>query len=258
MKVVILCGGLGTRISEETHIKPKPMVEIGGQPILWHIMNYYASFGFKEFVLALGYKSEVIKEYFLNYYALRSDFTVDLGSGDIDYIERPKVDWKISLVDTGLNTLTGGRILRLKEHLKHDTFMLTYGDGVADVDLSELLKFHRQHGKYSTVTAVRPAARFGEMILKDNTVETFQEKPQAGEGWINGGFFVMEPSVFDYFKEGDETILERGPLEGLTKDRELMAFEHSGFWQCMDTLRDKNYLEDLYSKNTAPWVPNRR
>lgn len=255
MKVVILCGGFGTRLSEETIVKPKPMVEIGDHPILWHIMSYYASFGFDDFVLALGYKAAYIKNYFLNYYSLNSDFEVDLNSGEMAYIGRPKVSWKVSLIDTGMDTMTGGRVLRLRSHLeKHGTFMLTYGDGLSDVNLKKLVDFHRSHGKISTITAVRPPARFGEMQLEDREVRAFKEKPQTGSGWINGGFLVCEPEIFDYFDKGDQTILEQSPLERLSQEGQLMAYEHSGFWQCMDSLRDKKYLEELISSKSAPWL----
>lgn len=254
MKVVILCGGFGTRISEETHLRPKPMVEIGGMPILWHIMNYYASYGYNDFILALGYKSEYIKNYFLNYYALKSDFTVDMKSGEVTFSKKPKIDWKISLIDTGLNTMTGGRLLRLRETLDQSgTFMLTYGDGLSNINLSNLVKFHKSHGRLATVTAVRPSARFGEITIEDNSVMQFKEKPQADQGWINGGFFVMEPKALDHFPMGDETVLEKQPLENLANSRELIAFQHTGFWQCMDTLRDKDYLESLWKSNDAPW-----
>lgn len=254
MKVVILCGGFGTRLSEETHLKPKPMVEIGEYPILWHIMNHYAMYGFNEFVLALGYKASVIKSYFLDYYNLSCDFTVDLKKGGVEYLGHPRTDWKVSLIDTGLSTMTGGRVLRLKDHLKGlGTFMLTYGDGVADINVRHLLDYHRSHGKMATVTAVRPAARFGEMDLSNGIVKSFKEKPQAGAGWINGGFFVMEPEVFDFFDKGDETVLEQSPLEALTHAGQLMAYEHHGFWQCMDTVRDKKYLDELWARNEAPW-----
>ncbi len=254
MKVVILCGGFGTRISEETHLRPKPMVEIGGKPMLWHIMNYYASYGFNDFILALGYKSEFIKNYFLNYYALKSDFVVDMNTGDLQFLKKPRIDWKISLVDTGLETMTGGRVLRLQDYLReHGTFMLTYGDGLSNINLHDLVKFHRDHGKLATVSAVRPTARFGEVTLENETVMKFKEKPQAEQGWINGGFFVMEPEALGYFPKGDDTILEKKPLENLADGRQLMAFQHTGFWQCMDTIRDKNYLESLWKSKDVPW-----
>jgi glucose-1-phosphate cytidylyltransferase len=254
MKVVILCGGLGTRLSEETQVRPKPMVEIGGRPILWHIMRIYERAGLRDFMLALGYKGEFIKDYFLNYHPRQSDITVRLKSGAVEYSNPTVEDWSVSLVDTGAGTQTGGRLLRLKSKLReHGTFMLTYGDGVSDVDLAALLKFHRSHGKLATVTAVRPPARFGDLRIVDGCVESFAEKPQTGEGWINGGFFVFEPAVFDYIAS-DETILERAPLEKLARDSQLMAFHHTGYWQSMDTLRDKNALEALWAEGNAPWL----
>jgi glucose-1-phosphate cytidylyltransferase len=254
MKAVILCGGLGTRLSEETQVKPKPMVEIGGRPILWHIMKIYGRHGFSNFMLALGYKGESIKDYFLNYHARLSDMTVHLKNGQIDYSNPTAEDWKVSLIDTGSNTMTGGRLLRLKNHLQAEgTFMLTYGDGVSDVDLIKLLAFHRSHGKLATVTAVRPSARFGGMQIGDGNVLDFKEKPQSGEGWINGGFFVFEPEIFDYLA-GDTTVLEKFPLESLVKEGQLMAYEHSGYWQCMDTIRDRDALQEQWDGGSAPWV----
>lgn len=253
MKIVILCGGLGTRLSEETQIKPKPMVEIGGRPILWHIMKIYERHGFTNFMLALGYKGDVIKDYFLNYHARLSDLTVHLKNGRVTYTNPTAEDWVVSLIDTGSNTMTGGRLLRLKPHLQSGgTFMLTYGDGVSDIDLSALLAFHRSHGRLATVTAVRPPVRFGELSIKKNRVTKFQEKPQAGEGWINGGFFVFEPGVFNFILD-DSTLLEREPLERLAEKGELMVYQHPGYWQCMDTVRDKATLEDLWMNNKAPW-----
>ena len=254
MKTIILCGGLGTRLSEETQLKPKPMVEIGGRPMLWHIMKIYESHGFGDFTLALGYKGEVIKDYFLNYHARLSDLTVQLKNGQVDYSNPTAEDWRVSLIDTGANTMTGGRLLRLKSHLQSEgTFMLTYGDGVSDVDLTALLAFHQAHGKLATVTAVRPSARFGGMHIDDGQVLDFTEKPQAGEGWINGGFFVFEPGVFDYFTD-DATVLEQDPLENLVRDGQLMAYEHSGYWQCMDTIRDREALQSLWNGGSPPWV----
>lgn len=253
MKAVILCGGLGTRLSEETQLKPKPMVEIGGRPILWHIMKIFERHGINDFTLALGYKGEVIKDYFLNYHARQSDLTVDLKNNNVDYTNPTAEDWRLSLIDTGTNTMTGGRLLRLKEHLHSEgTFMVTYGDGVSDVDITALLSFHRAHGRLATVTAVRPPVRFGELTIKDDQVTTFQEKPQAGEGWINGGFFVFESGIFDFILD-DSTLLEREPLEHLAQKGELMAYHHPGYWQCMDSLRDKHALEDLWANNKAPW-----
>jgi glucose-1-phosphate cytidylyltransferase len=254
MKTVILCGGLGTRLSEETQVKPKPMVEIGGRPILWHVMKIYGRQGVNDFTLALGYKGEVIKDYFLNYHARLSDLTVHLKNGRVDYSNPTAEDWRVSLIDTGLNTMTGGRLLRLKDHLQAGgTFMLTYGDGVSDVDIPALLAFHRTHGRLATVTAVRPSARFGGMHIGDGQVLDFKEKPQSGEGWINGGFFVFEPSVFDYLTD-DATVLEQSPIENLVRDGQLMAYEHSGYWQCMDTIRDRDALQALWDGGRAPWL----
>jgi glucose-1-phosphate cytidylyltransferase len=253
MKVVILAGGFGTRLSEYTSIIPKPMVEIGGKPILWHIMNIYSSYGFNEFVIALGYKSEVIKEYFLNYYALNSDFEVNLANGSISYINELDRNWKIQLIDTGLNTMTGGRVKRLKETIGNEPFMLTYGDAVADVNIKELLDFHNLSGKKATVTAVHPSARFGELELNGGSeVISFQEKPQVNQGWINGGFFIFEPHIFDLISD-DSTILEREPLELLAGKKELAAFKHDGFWHCMDTARDRDTLEEIWKSDNILW-----
>jgi glucose-1-phosphate cytidylyltransferase len=253
MKTVILCGGLGTRLSEETQIKPKPMVEIGGKPILYHVMKLYEKSGFKDFVLALGYKGEIIKDHFLNYHSRTSDFTVNLASGKVEFKNPTAENWNVSLIDTGASSLTGGRLLRLKGLLKNETFMLTYGDGVCDVNIESLVKFHKKHGKIATVTSVRPPARFGGMKIINHEVLDFKEKPQSGEGWINGGFFVFEPEVFKYLRD-DFTILEKSPLEQLAKDGELMAFEHKGYWQCMDTIRDKDNLQELWDSGNAPWI----
>lgn len=254
MKTVVLCGGLGTRLAEETQVKPKPMVEVGGRPILWHIMKIYEQHGLNDFVLALGYKGEVIKDHFLNYHARLSDVTVQLKSGSVQYSNPTAEDWSVSLVDTGANTLTGGRLLRLKSLLEADgTFMLTYGDGVSDVDLTAVLAFHRAHGKLATVTAVKPSARFGGMIIESGNVRKFKEKPQSGEGWINGGFFVFEAGIFDYL-EDDSTVLEQSPLENLVRDDQLMAYEHQGYWQCMDTIRDRDALQEYCDSGTAPWL----
>ena len=253
VKVVVLCGGLGTRLSEETQVRPKPMVEVGGRPILWHIMKIYERHGFNDFVLALGYKSEVVKDYFLHYHARTSNLTVHLASGQVDYSDATAENFRVSCVDTGALTQTGGRLRRLKSFLSPtDTFMLTYGDGVSDVDLTAVLAFHRSHGKLATVTAVRPPARFGDLTIENQYVRSFQEKPQAGEGWINGGFFCFEPAVLDFI-ENDATILERAPLEELARQGQLMAYQHPGYWQSMDTLRDKQALEELWASGNAPW-----
>lgn len=252
MKVVILCGGLGTRFKEETEVRPKPMIEIGGKPILWHIMSIYAAQGFNEFILALGYKQEVIKRYFLEYYQVNCDLTVDLATGSFDVHRPTGLDWKVSLVDTGLNTNTGGRLRRLKDWVSDDTFMMTYGDGVGDVDIQALLDHHRKQGRIATVTAVRPPARFGGIVLDSGNVKQFSEKPQSGEGWINGGFFVLEPKVVDYIA-GDDTSWEAGPLEEIAKANQLAAYQHYGFWQPMDTLREKHLLESLWASGKAPW-----
>jgi len=254
MKTVILAGGLGSRLSEETVIRPKPMVEVGGRPMLWHIMKVYSAFGFREFVLALGYKGDVIKTYFLHYYQLQNSYTVDLATGKTSVQSGQIEDWRVHLVDTGTQTETGGRLKRLASWLGPETFMMTYGDGVANLDIRDLVAFHRRHGRLATMTAVRPPARFGALTLDGNRVEKFLEKPQAGEGgWINGGFFVLEPEVLDYIN-GDDTVFEGGPLERLAADGQLVAYEHSGFWQCMDTLRDVRTLNALWEGGQAPWA----
>jgi glucose-1-phosphate cytidylyltransferase len=252
MKVVILAGGLGTRLSEETELRPKPMVEIGGRPILWHILRHYAFYGFHEFVIALGYKGEDIKRFFFEYRTLRGNMTVNLADGRITTHGGSSEDWCIHLIDTGLRTNTGGRVTRLRDVLGQEPFMLTYGDGVSDVDLAELLRFHHANRCVATLTAVRPPARFGGLIFDENLVTQFSEKPQIGEGWINGGFMVLEPSVFDYLA-GDDTSLETDALEQLASERKLAAFRHDRFWQCMDTLREKRYLESLWNAGKAPW-----
>lgn len=252
MKVVILCGGLGTRLREETETRPKPMVEIGGRPILWHIMQGYASHGFPEFVLALGYKGDIIKRYFLDYYRLHSNLSVSLTTGAVREYDGDREEWVVHLVDTGLTTQTGGRLKRLAPWLGNETFMLTYGDGVCDANIHDLVRFHKSHGRLATVTAVRPPARFGGLSFKGDLVTEFSEKPQIGEGWINGGFFVLEPKVLDYI-ECDDTIWEREPLERLAKDGQLAAYRHPGFWQCMDTMRDVRLLEGLWANGKAPW-----
>lgn len=253
MKTVILAGGMGSRLSEETEVRPKPMVEIGGNPILWHIMNIYSAFGLNEFIVALGYKGESIKEYFLNFYAFNNDVSIDLSSGRQVIHEGNQPNWKLHLIDTGLTTQTGGRIKRLKGWLeKEETFMLTYGDGVADIDIGALLKFHQSHGKLATVTTVRPPARFGAVSLRESQVSQFNEKSQTLEGWINGGFFVLNRKVLDYV-ENDETSWEKAPLEKLAREGQLMAYRHEGFWQPMDTLRDRRLLENLWASGQAPW-----
>ena len=253
MKVVILAGGLGTRIAEETELKPKPMVEIGGYPILWHVMKIYAAHEFKDFYIALGYKGEIIKRYFLDYYSLSGNITIDLSCGksnisEIEYNE----DWTVNLVNTGKDSMTGGRVKRLEKLIGNETFMVTYGDGVADIDVKKLLEFHRSHGKLATVTAVRPPARYGELLFNENESVNFSEKPQTGEGWINGGFLVFEPQVFNYLK-GDESVMEKDALENLANEGQLVGYQHYGFWQCMDTLRDKNHLEEYWKKGNPPW-----
>ena len=254
MKTVILAGGLGTRLSEETALKPKPMVEIGEKPILWHIMNMYSHFKVNDFIICCGYKGYVIKEYFANYYMHMSDLTVDLQSGNIKYYNCKAEPWKITLIDTGLNTMTGGRIKRIKEYVGNETFMLTYGDGVADIDIDKLLEFHKSNGKTATVTAVQPSGRFGALSINANSiVNTFMEKTDGDGAWINGGFFVLEPEVFDYIKD-DKTIFEREPLEGLAKDNKLCAYKHKGFWKPMDTFSDKNALEEMWKRGEAPWA----
>jgi glucose-1-phosphate cytidylyltransferase len=252
VKVGILAGGLGTRLAEETEVLPKPMVEIGGKPILWHIMRSYAHFGHKDFAIALGYKGETIKRYMVEYCSLATDLTVRLADGTVELHDGEREDWTVELIDTGFGTATGGRIKRLARCFDDGTFMLTWGDGVSDLDLDDLLAFHRAHGKLATLTAVRPPARFGHMELDGARVVEFSEKPQTGEGWINGAFFVLEPGIFDYI-EGDQTQFELEPLENLAKDGQLMAYQYSGFWQCMDTLRDKKLLERLWDAGEAPW-----
>lgn len=254
MKVGILAGGLGTRLAEETVSKPKPMVEIGGRPIMWHIMKHYAQYGFEHFAIALGYKAEVIKKYMVDYCSLNSNLTVNLGTGDVTMSDgdNERLNWTVDLIDTGIHTNTGGRIKRLIPHMGNETFMLTWGDGVSDINLHELLAFHRAHGKLATLTAVRPTARFGHLELDGDQIVEFSEKPQTKEGWINGAFFVLEPEVYDYI-DGDDTQWEKAPLERLARDGQLMAYRYNGFWQCMDTLRDKRRLESLWESGNAPW-----
>ena len=254
MKVVLLAGGMGSRLSEETAVRPKPLVEIGGRPILWHIMQTYAASGYKEYVIALGYKGQQIKEYFLNYYNLERDISIQLRTGAVTVTNGEREDWTVHLVDTGLHTQTGGRVKRLKDRLGDETFMLTYGDGVADIDIARLVDFHQAHGKLATITAVRPPARYGGLTFEGDRVTRFDEKPQLGEGWVSGGFFVLEPQVMDYIA-GDDTLFEREPLERLAADGQLMAYKHTGFWQGMDTLRDVRLLEDLWQRGQAPWRP---
>jgi glucose-1-phosphate cytidylyltransferase len=257
LKVAILAGGTGSRLAEETETKPKPMVEIGGIPIMWHIMNHYAAYGHKDFVIALGYKGEVIKRYVIDQTELGHDLSVSLADGKVKIHKAETVDWNIRLVDTLLPTQTGGRIKRLAPYLGNSTFMLTWGDGVSDIDLDELLAFHRSHGKLATLTAVRPPARFGHLELNGNKITEFSEKPQAQEGWINGAFFVLEPEIFDYI-DGDATHFEKEPLERLARAGQLMAYRHESFWQCMDTIRERILLETLWQSGNAPWKINHR
>lgn len=253
MKVVILAGGFGTRLAEQTEVRPKPMVYIGEQPILWHILQLYAHYGFNEFIIALGYKGETIKRYFLDYYALEGGMTINLNDGKVEYHSRESEDWIVHLVDTGLTTMTGGRLKRLEPLLRDDTFLMTYGDGVGDVNIPALIDFHRSRACMATLTAVRPPARFGGLSFNGDYVFSFVEKPQIGEGWINGGFFVFEPGVFDYITEGDDTILEASTLPKLAAAEQLAAYKHENFWQCMDTLRDMRLLENLWKGGNPPW-----
>lgn len=253
MKVVLLAGGFGTRISEESHLRPKPMVEVGGMPILWHIMKHYSHYGFHEFIICCGYKQHVIKEWFANYYLYNSDVTFDFTRGNHMEVHSNEAEpWKVTLVDTGLHTMTGGRVRRVRPYVGDGTFMLTYGDGVSDIDLAELLEFHRGHGKVGTMSAIRPESRFGVLGLEGSHVSTFREKGRDDGGWVNCGFMVMEPGIFDYIP-GDGTVLEREPLEGLVADGQLEAYRHTGFWQCMDTMRDREKLEAMWASGNAPW-----
>ena len=254
MKVVILAGGLGTRISEESHLKPKPMIEVGDAPILWHIMKYYSSYGFDEFVICCGYKGYVIKEYFADYYLHRSDITFDFSNNNEMIVHNNVAEpWKVTLVDTGYATMTGGRLKRVQKYIGNETFMMTYGDGVSDIDLNKLLDFHKQNGKAATITAIQPGGRFGVLDIDDTqSVRQFSEKAKEDGGWINAGFMVLEPTVFDYIA-GDETFFEREPLENLAKDGKLAAYKHYGFWKCMDTLRDKEALDFLWNTKQAAW-----
>ncbi len=251
MKVIILAGGFGTRLSEYTDVIPKPMAKIGDKPILWHIMKIFEHHELNDFVLALGYKNEIIKEYFSKYSLLNSDFSIDLKSGNMQMHQVQSEDWNVTLVDTGLDTMTGGRIKRLKDFVGNQTFMVTYGDGVGNIDIKNLIKFHKSHKKLATVTAVRPQARFGELEIVDDCVKSFKEKPQLDQGWINGGFFVLEPEVFDLISD-DSVMFERQPLEELSSEENLMAYKHHGFWKCMDTKRDLEILNDLWNTN-PPW-----
>ena len=253
MKVVILAGGFGTRISEESHLKPKPMIEIGEQPILWHIMKYYSQFGYNEFIICLGYKQYVVKEYFADYFLHTSDVTFDLTNNSMKVHNNYAEPWKVTLIDTGLYTMTGGRIKRVKDYIGNETFMLTYGDGVCDVNIADVLEFHKKGGKLATMTAIQPGGRFGTLdIGDDNVINRFAEKRKKDGGWINGGYMVLEPEVIDYI-DGDETTFEREPLERLSQEGQLQAYKYDGFWQCMDTMRDKMLLEELLEKNEAPW-----
>lgn len=252
MKAVILAGGFGTRLSEETILKPKPLVEIGGKPILWHIMKIYASHGINEFIICLGYKGYMIKEYFSNYRIHNSDITVDLSNNEIEILKSNEESWKISLIDTGLNTMTGGRLKRVAEYIGEEDFCLTYGDGVSDINIKESIKFHKKHNRTATLAAVSPGGRFGALGIQNNLVKSFQEKPDDGLGLINGGFFVLSPKIFEYIN-GDTTVFEKEPLETLAKIGELVAYHHTGFWQCMDTIRDKQYLNDLWNNKNTPW-----
>ncbi|MEI8128073.1 MAG: glucose-1-phosphate cytidylyltransferase [bacterium] len=255
MKVVILAGGLGTRLSEETDLKPKPMVEIGGRPILWHIMKNYSYWGFNDFVILTGYKSHIIKDYFINYYTRYSDITVDMANNSVEIHQHRNEPWKVTMLYTGQDTMTGGRIKKAQDYIGNERFMLTYGDGVANVNIPELIKSHEQSKKLATMTAVQLSGRFGALVIKDNNMITsFMEKPKGEESWINGGFFVCEPKIFDYITEGNKTIFERAPLENMANDGQLNAFKHEGFWRPMDTLRDKMELTDMWTEGNAPWA----
>ncbi len=254
MKAVLLAGGLGTRLSEETDLKPKPMVEIGGKPILWHIMKIYSTYGINEFVVLLGYKGYYIKEYFANYFLHQNDISIDLANNKIEILNNSTEPWKITLLDTGLNSMTGGRIKRAAHILKDETFLLTYGDGVADINIDKLLEFHKSHGKALTMTSAQPDGRFGALdIADDNKINAFQEKPKGDGSWVNAGYFVCEPKVLDYITNGDSTIFEQEPLKNLVKDGEIYTYKHDGFWMPMDTLRDKNLLNELWNENKAKW-----
>lgn len=252
MKVAILAGGLGTRITEESHLKPKPMIEIGGRPILWHIMKEYSNYGFNEFIICLGYKGYVIKEFFADYFLHTSDVTFDLEKNEMTVHDNFSEPWKVTLVDTGLNTMTGGRVKRIQKYVGNETFMLTYGDGVSDVDIKKLVEFHKTNGKKATLTAINVDQRFGVLDMSENNIKAFREKSSQDSSWINGGYMVLEPNVFNYI-EGDSTVFEKEPLERLANEGELVAYKHNGFWKCMDTLRDKNQLEEMWNSNNAKW-----
>ncbi|MDE1326599.1 glucose-1-phosphate cytidylyltransferase [Vibrio aestuarianus] len=253
MKVLLLAGGFGTRLSEETDLRPKPMVEIGGKPILWHIMKMYSKYGYNEFVILLGYKGYFIKEYFANYFLHQSDVTIDLSTNEMKIQKNTSEPWSVTLLDTGLHSMTGGRIKRAQEVVGNEPFMLTYGDGVSDVNIAELVDFHKSHGKAITMTSVQPDGRFGAIEIEGDKITNFLEKPKGDGSWINGGFFVCEPSVFDYIKEGDSTVFEQAPLQELAADGELYSYKHHGFWKCMDTLKDKNDLDAMLQSNEAKW-----
>ena len=255
MKVVILAGGLGTRLSEETRLIPKPMVEIGGKPILWHIMKIYSRFGFNDFIVLTGYKSHVIKDYFVHYYQQYSDITVDMLNNSVEIHKIETEPWRVTMLYTGQDTMTGGRIKKAQKYIGNEPFLLTYGDGVADIDLDKLIASHKQSGKYVTMTAVQPTGRFGALVIKDdNMITSFMEKPKGDEAWVNGGFFVCQPEVFDYIPEGDNVVFERAPLENLARTHQLNAYKHEGFWRPMDTLKDKNDLTEMWQNGTAPWA----
>lgn len=253
MKTIILAGGYGTRLSEETIIKPKPMVEIGGRPIIWHIMTHYSKFGFNDFIILLGYKGYIIKEYFVNYFLHNSDFIVDLENNNLEILNKQRLKWKVTLVDTGLNTMTGGRVKKAQEYINEDTFMLTYGDGLIDLNINELVNFHNRHGKAMTMTTSQPDGRFGAVELNGNQVTQFIEKPRGDNSWINAGYFVCNKKVFNFIKDDENEVLEKSPLESLAKQNELFTYKHNGFWMPMDTLRDKLKLEDMWKNNEAPW-----